>query len=261
MSHPAVPAAEGFVSRAHNMPDDLKARLEASYEDLAERVERLAAAANDLPRTVETDADVGKIGDHVKLVAAAAKDAEAMRVAEKEPHLKAGREVDGFFKAFSERLNRMKTILENRVGDYLREKARREREERLEQARREREEAERRAREAAEAEAAARPVEADRRLDQAAEAENRAVMTERSAAKPAADLARTRSDTGGSLSTLATVYEFEIVDVEKIDLEAIRPFIAKDSLEKAVRAFVKVHKDSRTIRGVRIWKDEKTVIR
>jgi hypothetical protein len=46
-----------------------------------------------------------------------------------------------------------------------------------------------------------------------------------------------------------------VTEVESVDLEALRPYIAFADLEKAIRAYVKANKGSRPLKGVRIYQD------
>jgi hypothetical protein len=264
----------------HNNPPPLRDRLASDYADMLAGIETLADRANHAPKEIGDDAALGPVSELVKDISAAAKRAEACRVDEKEPHLQAGREVDGFFKTATDRLSRMKTTLEGRVTTYLRAKADAERKAREEEERRRRdaervarEEADRKLREAEEADRLARmaaaqgaPVTANTddalaraiAADEAAEQARRdADFAQRAAEARSADLARTRG--AATLSTLRTTWEFEIVSEESIPLEKLRAFIPRGDIEKAVRAFVRAgHRD---LPGVRIYQAETAVIR
>lgn len=103
-----------------------------------------------------------------------------------------------------------------------------------------------------------------RRLDD--EARQRAAETDRAtasrlaaenaaAAKPA-DLARTRL--GSGMATLRQEWDFEITDFANVDLGALRAFIPKADIEKAIRRHVAINKDQVPIAGVRIFDKTKT---
>ena len=282
----------------HNRPpSSISERLAEDYSDLLASVEKLAVEANAAPKSIEDDDTSNSVADLIKSIAAAAKRAESTRVAEKEPHLQAGRDVDGFFKVRAlDRLERMKTSLSLRVTDYLRRKAQEERRRREEEERLRREEAARALREAEERDRAARQAKeeeaalaaaeaakaatasdfgsstilapiagyaaaeqarANSALDDAAAADAAAQKAAREAAAKPADLARTRGE--ASLSTLKETWEFEIVDIQAIPLSVLRPFLPRPDIEKAVRAFVRV--GHRELEGVRIYKVESAVIR
>lgn len=255
----------------HNNPPPVAERLAEDYSALIDAVDALALRANKAPKGIEDDDAMAPVSSLVKEISATSKRVEKLRVDEKEPYLKAGREVDGFFKTLTDRLDRMHRNLNARITDYLREKAMAERRAREEEERRRREEerraaeeAERAMREAQAAEAAARMVDAERALAEAVQADQRAkdarvdaMLAEQAAAAKPADLARTR--TADTLSTLRREWVFEIEDLSAVPLEALRPYIARDAIEKAVRGFVRV--GGRQLAGVRIYENETAVVR
>lgn len=245
----------------HNQPT-LRDELAARHEDLLKRRDELLAAAERAPLAVEDEETAGKVQDFIKQIAACHKNAEAARVAEKEPHLDAGRMVDGYFKAVTEPLAKAKKAIEDRLTVYLRKKADAERRAREEAERLAREEAQRKAREAAEA---AAKLSAETDLAGAIEAEEAAKQAEANAVKAASDadaksaeLSRTRGEYG-SVGSLRTFWDFEIENRNVLDLETLRPFIPLDALEKAVRGFVKA--GGRSIKGARIFENTSAVVR
>lgn len=229
----------------HNAPPDdatiLRERLAEDAREITRRRDELLAALERLPERCDDDDQAGRLGDFVKQLAACGKAAEAMRVARKEPFLAQGRVVDGFFKVTTDAIAKAKAHVEARLlGPYLRAKA--------EAARREQEEAARRAREEAERQAAQARTDAD--LQRAVETEAQAIRHEEAAAAKPAEHARTRGDFG-AVATLRTEWRAEIVEREKLDLEALRPYFATADLEKALRAAVKA--GARSIAGARIY--------
>lgn len=250
----------------HNLPptdaDPLRDRLSEEHAALMKRRDELLEATDRAPAVIEDEDTAGKMTDFIKQVQAAIKAAEGARVAEKEPFLAAGRTVDGWFKKMTDPLADAKKKLERVLTEYQRKKAERERREREEAARREREEAERAAREAAER-AAALQSEADLAgaivaEEAAAQAAADAARAAQAAAAKPADLSRSRGDYGG-VASLRTFWDFEGLDRDALDLEALRPHIPADALEKAVRSFVKA--GGRQLRGVRIFENTQTVVR
>ena len=234
----------------HNQPD-LKTSLEMQYEDLFQRCQELLDASERAPAEIADDETQGKMGDFVKQVSACVKAAEANRKNEKEPHLQAGRVVDAVFKGITDPLSKVKKEIEKRMGVYARAKAEEARRAAEEEAKRQREEA---ARLAAEAE----KTEDDTTLDAAVEAENSAVAFEEDAKAKPAEHARVRGDYG-SVATLRTDWKFEVTDKDAINLNALRPYISTDAIEKAIRAFVK--QGGRELAGVRIFEEQTTVVR
>jgi hypothetical protein len=62
-----------------------------------------------------------------------------------------------------------------------------------------------------------------------------------------------------AMSSLRTVVDFEIIDRKKIDLEALRPYLATSTIETAIRGAIRA--GERTINGVRIFETQKAVTR
>ncbi|MCC8967890.1 hypothetical protein H8A95_37675, partial [Bradyrhizobium sp. Pear76] len=79
-----------------------------------------------------------------------------------------------------------------------------------------------------------------------------ASQAQRAAEEKPADMARTRATSGG-LATLAQSFDFEITELGAVDLEALRSHISRADLEKAIRAYVRIHKDTVPLRGVRVF--------
>lgn len=245
------------VGIGHNRAP-VKDMLSDAYEQLLTRADELIAASTRAPASIYNDEVQGKVGDLVKMIAAAIKKSESHRQSEKEPFLQAGREVDGFFRPVTDKLEREKKTLEGRIGVYLRAKAERERRAREETARLEREESDRRLREAQALESANRKAEADTALQQAAEADAASAKAEKAADAKPADMARTRGDLG-SLSTLRTALEVEVTDYALVPLEAIRAYIPRDAIDKAVRAWAR--NGGREMPGCRIQEVQTAVVR
>lgn len=251
--------AEGKVTLA---PEAMREFIAEDIHSLLARRDELLGSAWRAPATVTDDDVAGKTADLVKMIAVCIKNAEADRVARKDPFLRGGQVVDAVFRGVTEPLTKAKAEIERRLTLYQREKADAERRRREEIARQEREEAERRARAAAEAEAKAQ-TEAD--LDRAIAAEALAkqqqadaIEAQRAAEAKPADLSRSRSDMG-AVASLHRFYDFTDLDREAIDLETLRPFIPLDAIEKAVRAFIKA--GGRELRGVKIFENTETRVR
>ncbi len=259
----ADPAMQGpHLSNEPTAAEMLRQNLAEKHLDLVARTDQLIAATDRAPAEIADEDTARKISDFIKQLMAAHKNAEAARVAEKEPHLEAGRVVDGWFKRLTDPLATGKKMIEGRLTIYQRKKAEAER--------RTREEAERQAREAAEAAARAQAAaeaamrsETDLQAALAAEATaKQAAADAESAAKAAAakpaELSRSRGDYG-AVASLRTFWDFADLDREAIDLDALRPYLATAAVEQAVRGAIKA--GVRSIRGVRIFENTSTVVR
>lgn len=172
----------------NNPPDpiaDLVERLKETHTDTVERSAALAAMADRLPEKCDDEETAAKLADAVKACTTFAKNNDAARVAAKEPHLAAGRAVDGFFKKLVDPVETTKAKASRILTDYQRRKAdeeRRERERLAKEAEERRKEEERQRREA---EAAARKAREE------AEAAERAAKEE---AERLAREAKTKAD-------------------------------------------------------------------
>ena len=252
----------------HNNPpadllvgEPLRERLEDENRDIIERCDELLEAATRVP-PINDDDTAAKVGDYIKQLTALAKTAETRRTSAKEPYLEGGRNIDGFFKAITDPVSKTKDGVQKKLTIYLREKE--------EQARRARLEEERKAREAAEAarreaEERARAAASAAQLDAAIEAERAAETAAADLAKATAaaevkpaELSRTRGEYG-SVSSLRTEWVFDNLDRAQLDLEALRPYLPSDALEKAVRAFIRA--GGRELRGVEIYETTAAVVR
>lgn len=108
---------------------------------------------------------------------------------------------------------------------------------------------------AAEREAAAKAAaeESERRRQEAEKAQ-------RESTAKAAELATVRGDLGSS-SSLRTVWKARVVDMQKVDLNALRDYISKDAVEKAANAYCKIHKDSKPVAGLEFFEETSAVVR
>lgn len=150
---------------ANNPPDPielLRGQLVETHAPLRERGDALTEMGNRLPESCDDEETAARLADAIKSTSAFIKNADAARVSAKEPHLAAGRAVDGFFKAMSDPVDKVKAKMGGLLTTYQRKVADAERrrleaiaaeERRLAQeAQRAAREAERVAREAREAE-------------------------------------------------------------------------------------------------------------
>lgn len=245
----------------HNKPPEVSAlidRLRDEFAELFAEAESAAFAGSNIPEKIKDEAANTKATDAVKRMGTALKAVEDARVLEKEPYLTASREVDGFFKEMKTVIDVAKRTAEDRIGVYLRAKAAEERRAQEEIERKAREEAERqrlaaekaRADKNADAEAAA--------IDEAAEAERQEQEAASRASASIADRSRSRTSSG-NMSSLRTVWDFEIENVDAIPLDVLRPYLTRAVIEKAIGSYVRSGR--RELKGVRIFETTKTSIR
>ena len=238
----------------------LKDQLTIRHQDLIDRVSELVAACGRAPETIGDDTTQGKVGDLYKMLSAAQKKGEASRTDEKEPFLMGGREVDNFFR---ERvltpLERWMAVLKKRSDLYLNAKIAAERAAREAEARRAQEEANQKLEAARRAEEANRKKAAETKLAAAVVAQEAADQAAAAAEAKPAELAQTRGD--HSLATVQMIWTHEVEDWNALDLNSIRDFISRDDIDKAIRAFVRLHKGSRQLVGVRIFEAPRSSFR
>lgn len=256
---------DGIAIGHNNPPSDaeiLRDRLADTYASLKGRADDLLGAASRVPEVIGDAETAARVTGFVKQVVACARAAETARVAEKAPFLAQGAAVDGFFKSIRAPLDDVKKVIEGRLTAFQRRVADEERRRREEDAARQREEAQRLARDAAERETAVRT---DSDLDSAIQADEAARQAaadaekaRREAAAKAAELSRIRDDYG-AVASLRTFWDYADLDRATLDLEALRPHLPADALEKAVRAFIRM--GGRELRGVRIFENTETRVR
>ena len=266
-------------------------QLAKDFDYLESAVATALSSAAQLPAVFEDEEDISAAREAVRGLLNEVKRAEARREDTKAPYLDAGRVVDSYFNSLKKRCADVQAQIEARAKRYLDKKAEDERKRREEEARVAREAERKRQEEAAAAQraadeerrkaeearlaaqreadeskrkqaeeaAAAARAEAERKESEARAARQKEVdaaaaasQAQRAAEEKPAELARTRAASGG-LATLAQSFEFEITDLADLDLEALRSHLSRADLEKAIRAHVRIHKDTVPLRGVRIF--------
>ena len=258
-----------MTNLGHNRPPEgeaIRLRLQEEYKSLLERAKELETGFGNTPTVIEDEGMAMAVSDFVVQINSNLKNLEKARTHEKEFFLRGGREVDGFFKTAAKAINDAKAELARRLTVYHRAKEAEERRAREEEARKAAAEAERLRKEAeARAAALAKEDELDSAIEAekaAAEAAKRQEEARRAAAAKASELSRTRGDYG-AVSSLKTFWTFSDLDRQTLDLEALRPHIPLDALERAVRSYIKAAGDSepKKLTGVHIFQDSKTVTR
>lgn len=230
--------------------------LEADFADLRNEVRDAVDRADALPRAIKTDADLGAIGACIADIRALAKRVDAVRVEEGKPLLEATRGLNDFFKGMMGLLSDATEPLQRAADDHARRKAAEERarrEQELAEARRREEEARKKAEKAKSEDAT---ILANAKLEMAAADAERA---EESVNASAADLVRTR--TAGLTASAKTEWAFRITDYNAIDLNTLRPFLARADVEKAIRSVVRIQKGDTAIPGVEVFEDIKSTFR
>jgi hypothetical protein len=249
-------------------------RLRDEHEPLLAEARGLIERAKALPERIESDEQAGELGDYIKEVNASRKKLESTRVKEKQPHLDAGKTIDGFFKTPDEYLDKAKRRAQMPLDTYLKEQAEAERQRRIAEAEAQRIEAQRLAKEAyerAEAERLAReaaeaankpaptaPSQAEQVFVQAQVAEQKAATMEQKAEARPAQLASARGF-GGSRTSLRTVWRGSIVDRRSLDIATLFPYISDEALQKALNAYVQA--GGRTLAGAIIKEESEAVVR
>jgi hypothetical protein len=246
----------------HNNPpsdiENLEQKLREDHDLPLSRAQALVEAADRVPSEIEDAETAAKATDYIKQVAGMQKAIEAIRTAEKEPYLKLGNFVHGFFKSVDERLDNAKKKAKTPLDNYLKREADKERRRREEEAAEQRRKAEE---ERLAAEALAKAQQSASALemsDQAVISEQAAAKLETAAAAKPAELAKSRS-AGGAVASLRTWWVGEVVDLEKLDLEVLRYHIKPDALKSAVTSFVNA--GGRELAGAEIFEKSETVVR
>lgn len=97
-------------------------------------------------------------------------------------------------------------------------------------------------------------------VSMAKHAEGDANKATRAAHAKVSELSGARGDYGGQ-SSLSTRWVGDIVDRDKLDKNALWPFLTDEHLQIAVNAYVAVHKGTRPLKGANIYEDSTTVVR
>lgn len=246
-----------------NLPRDVDTSpiteaLARDYAAAEDRTRELLDQARALPTTVTSEGEVERFSIIVRLMRDHDQTVEAYRKAEKEPYLRGGQAVDGWFNNIAERLGKAMKLLHARVNDFQQAKLERLRLEREAEQRKAREEAQK----AQEAARRARSEESKRALELEAKlAAQRAAMAEARSEETPADMARSRFQSG-AMTTMARDPQVSVHDWDAIPLELLRPYLRRDDILKAVKQWAKATSYMEAMPGVLIERDvTKTVIR
>jgi len=250
----------------HNRPpadaDPLQDRLTEDYATLTARRDELIARMPNVPAVIEDEKTCEDVSDFIKQLKLAAKVADGHRSDEKQPHLDANKTIQSFFMDVVDPLKAAAKKLEFRTKAYNEIKLEAERKAARERERIAREEAEELARKAAEAEQGATNDEQIADAIIAGEEAEKALATADNAEKATHDtvnnMSRTRSE-AGTTSSLSTFWNFRNLNMAEIDLEALRLYINREPIEKAVK--IAIRHGVRNIKGVDIFEDSRSTVR
>lgn len=245
----------------NNPPSDmeiLQAALTEKHGKVLDGAAKLIEAASRIPEEIADEDTAGKASDFIKLVTGCRKNVETIRVSEKEPYLKMGRLVDGFFKVKTDALDGATARAKRPLDNWLRKKAAEEQQRRNEEAAALRRKSEEEAAAAALLEKAKLQPEAESMLDQAQITAAVADKADKAAEAKPADMAKSRGDSG-ALASLRTVWVGELADAGILDLEKLRHHLNPDALQKAINSYVRA--GGRELKGANIFEKSETVVR
>jgi hypothetical protein len=268
-------------------------RLSVDYQNMGVQVEDLIAAASEIPEKIEDEATKSRVVSLIKSIRDQGKRIDGVRELEKMPHLRRGQGCDQFFNGMLDKLLKRDKRAKDGIGDSLNARltdydtrvllAEQERRRQIaaEEARKAaaaRAEQERLAKEAEEkrlaAERARKPE--TQAVKEAAAVE---VETQSSAARIEAQVAEDKAEAAyvetlarpadimrqrgadGTLSTMAREFYAEVEDANKLDRDALWPFISLDAKEKALRQWAKNTGHKQQMAGAAIGDRPKSVVR
>lgn len=266
-----VPARPADATLGHNLnfinADGSLARealleyvVEAQHA-LVERRGELIEAFGRTPEKIDGEEVYKRFLDYNRQLGNFVSEVDADHAARKAVWLDGGKVIDNRWHELRDTIVGIRATINRRCKAFADAKAERERLERLAAQRAAEEEAARKRREAEAAEQAMMAKEEPTATDldeaisagdAASKAENDAAIAARAAQAKPAELARTRTELG-ALGTLARIWVFRDLNRETVDLEALRPHLSTDCIEKALRAFIKA--GGRQITGATIAED------
>ena len=253
-------AADRAIAKTDNIRPPLVTRdqLAVDFLHVANAVGDLEEACAQIPKVLEDDEDLAAVTKMASQLLKYARRVEEIREAEGRPHLEAQRVINAFFKHdFGKRIDDALTSLEARSKPYLKKKADRER------AAREAIESAARQKAIAAAEAAREAITTGD-MQHVTNMVTRANTLADAAAKAGDDAAAAISQmsktvTAQGSARLQERWTFSDLDVNRIDLNALRPFIKQTYIEQALRDFIKSGR--REIAGCRIFNDAEAKFR
>lgn len=275
------------MSNTDNQTDyaaEVGSRLSKDYAELRNSVAGVLERLRALPKEIADEAALEDYSSVIRDGRDLKKRLDAYHDAEKQPYLRSGQGVDQFFFGLEEKLARRKPrdpaggldVADARVDDYMQKKLAAERAERERVAKAERDKADaiRREQEAAAAAAreaeqkaararnadniAAHEAEAARQRQIADEAREAEILAAQKAddalidtKASAADMTRTRLDTG-AVATMAQVPFVQIDDITLLDKNLLWPFLKEEHILMALKAWAKTKSHKTPMAGATI---------
>jgi hypothetical protein len=255
--------------------DALIERLAKDNGELLQRHNHLIEGMTRLPEKCDTEEVAAKLTTFGVQLKACSDALEAKRKEEKRPYDEKCSAVHSFFKTKSDVLDGAILIVKTKIKTFIdAEKAKKEREA-VEQRRRdeekaklEREAAQKLLDEAAALQASGMTHTAEKALEDAHAMEQQAAQTQEAAQNTVAASVGILRGAGGGSSSAGGRWKAEILDVNTLDLEALRSFIGMDALQTAINGWMKIKvKQLRDgdpapeIKGGKIYKDTNISLR
>lgn len=242
-----------------NRPPTFREEMSEKYGSVFAALEPLADMADEAPEKITGPDELDRASNIVRDCRKLWKEIDEARDKEKRPHLDAEREIDAFFKTRMAAVKRVQDTMQARADAYQAEVDRLARAKALAEARAAEAEAKRQSDLAAAEAARNRPQAAATHMRKSEEMATRAEEALFAQQASAADVTRIRSEGGTTSAT--TEWLFEITDYQSIDLNVLRAYIPRERIEMAIKALLKVHKNTVPVAGVRIFQKTKAVIR
>lgn len=258
----------------HNVGDPIAvetANLRERYDRLFARAEELKAAVQQVPAEIADEEQAGKVAELRRMLRVCFGELEAARKVAKAPWDRIAKAVHSLFVEPQEQLTDGIDKLDQRERTYLRRRRDEEEARRREALReaQEREAAAWREREAAEALARAADAEQAKARDamaavqlaaQARDQQEAAAKVLQAAEQQAAEPVKVASvGAYGARTSLRKVWSFRNLSMDKIDLDALRPYLGRTAVETALR--LAIRQGMRECKGVEIFEDVATTNR
>lgn len=245
---------QAVATIGHNNPPPLAEQLKERHAPLFDRLKRVKAKigrVRDLQP--QNEADCSKLEEAFAEARDLANDAERARTTEKEPHLTAGKEIDGLFNGeFRDGLGTEKNgearALADRAAKWRYDQAQAAQREAAKAAAAAAAEAQRLAEQAQRQDASGKTAQADVTFARAEAQANAAAEAASVAQADTADLARSRTAGGRSVG-VSMVRECTAVNLQEIDLNVLRPYLKAADLVDAVNRGIKAQFFTGDVKG------------
>lgn len=241
--------------------DNIVKELESKNADLIARQEALYTAMTRLPNTCENEETAKSLTTFGNQLKSCMDLLEERRKLEKRPYDEMASAVQGFFKGKIDKLSvavlDVKSILKKYMDDQAAKQRLADEERRKAQAA----ESQKLVEQAQAMQSAGLVQSAERTLEKAVAVEQQASVV----AAPVSTMVRGSAGGGASLTGK---WKAEITDISTIDLEALRPFLDRDAVQKALNGFMKLEtkqlgrdEDCKQLKGCKIYRDSTISLR